>query len=344
VGCALLQALDGMASGSRARWTLLVPPGTAVPPLRAIASRAVGPAGLPLHLWEQLVLPWATRNDWLLNLSGSAPWWGRRTANIVHDAAVFDRPGSYNPLFVAWYRALFRHVVRTEAVLLTVSDFSSRRLAQHLHTDAARWRVIGNGGDHLDNVVPDGAPIRAHALADRPFLLFVGSDNPAKNLGRLLEAHAALVPEIDHRLVLVGDGNAAVFRGAADRRGAAGARVVALGRVSDAQLKALYQAARAVVVPSLYEGFGLPAAEAMHQGCPVVASRTAALPEVCGDAALYIDAPHEVAALVQAMRRVLTDDALCAALRGAGDRRAAQWRWSGVAGRLQQALPVGWAA
>jgi glycosyltransferase involved in cell wall biosynthesis len=120
--------------------------------------------------------------------------------------------------------------------------------------------------------------------------------------------------------------------------------VVALGRVSDAQLKALYQAARAVVVPSLYEGFGLPAAEAMHQGCPVVASRTAALPEVCGDAALYIDAPHEVAALVQAMRRVLTDDALCAALRGAGDRRAAQWRWSGVAGRLQQALPVGWAA
>lgn len=344
VGRALLQALDETARCSGSRWTLLLPPGTAVPPLRAIAGRCIGPAGLPLHLWEQTVLPWAARDGWLLNMAGSAPWWARRAANIVHDAAVFDRPGSYTPLFLAWYRALFRHAVRTEAVLLTVSDFSRRRLAQHLQTDAARWRVIGNGGDHLDAVAPDAAPIRDRGLADRPFLLFVGSDNPSKNLERLLAAHAALVPEIDHRLVLVGDGNAAVFRGRAGRHGAPGAGVVALGRVSDGQLKALYRAARALVLPSLYEGFGLPAVEAMGQGCPVVASRTAALPEVCGDAALYIDAPQQVDALVQALRRVLTDDALCAALRGAGGRQAAHWRWSGVAARLQQALPAGWAA
>jgi glycosyltransferase involved in cell wall biosynthesis len=93
----------------------------------------------------------------------------------------------------------------------------------------------------------------------------------------------------------------------------------------------------ALVFPSLYEGFGLPPLEAMALGCPVVAARAASLPEVCGDAALYVD-PHSIGSIADGMRRVLDDDALCARLAAAGRARAATMTWRAAAERLLEAL------
>ncbi len=327
-----------------ADWTLLVPPGAEPPRLHRIRVRTVGPRGAPPHVWEQAVLPAAARGGLLLNLAGSAPWIAaRRSVCVVHDAAVFDCPHAYTRPFVAWYRMLFRHLARRAAGLATVSAFSRDRLAAALGTEPARWTVLGEGGEHLAAVTPDPTVLDRLGVVPGRYLLGVASENPTKNLDRLVAAFALLGPGAE--LVLVGGGNAGVFaaprpRGAPPSAGAAAAAAPGVrraGPVDDAALKALYLNARALVFPSSYEGFGLPPLEAMALGCPVIAARAASLPEVCGDAALYVD-PSSVDAIADAMRRALDDDALCARLAQAGRHRAAGLTWAAAAARLAESV------
>jgi glycosyltransferase involved in cell wall biosynthesis len=341
----LVTAVDALLPAS-ADWTLLCPPGTRAPPLARIRVRHVGPAGLPAHAWEQLALPAAAGGARLLNLAGTSPWAGaRRSASVLHDAAVFDHPEAYTRPFVAWYRRSFRHLAASGARLMTVSAFSRERLCAALGTPASRWAVVPDGGDHFERIAADAGAVRRLGLSGRRLLLAVASANPTKNLERLLDAYRRLAPGDDVRLVLVGGGNAAVFSadagGAAAGRPAGGAHdppgVVRTGPVDDATLKALYLQARALVFPSLYEGFGLPPLEAMSLGCPVVAARAASLPEVCGDAALYVD-PLSVDSIAAGMRRILDDDALVARLTVAGRARAATMTWRASAERLLEAL------
>jgi len=337
VAGSLVRALDrcGPRPGGR-DWVLLCPPGSQAFSLAYIVPRRVGPLGLPLHLWEQIVLPTVARKGLLLNLAGSAPWFARRQAALLHDAAVFDRPQAYTRSFVWWYRALFRRLAQRAVKLLTVSAYSRQRLAATLGVDSDCLAVVPNGGDHLDDVIPDRAVLAAHGLLHKRFLLAVASDNPAKNLPALLAAFALLPPDPALRLVIVGGRNERVF--ATGGRATDPPGVVRTGPLADASLKALYQHAVALVFPSLYEGFGLPPLEAMACGCPVAAARAASMPEVCGDAVLYFD-PGSVDAIAAALQRVLGDTALCERLSRAGSARAAGYRWSESARLLLACLP-----
>ena len=140
----------------------------------------------------------------------------------------------------------------------------------------------------------------------------------------------------DVRLVLVGGRNTAVF--AAETGLASDPRIVQAGPVTDAELKALYQHAVGLVFPSLYEGFGLPPLEAMACGCPVAVADSAAMPEVCGPAALYFD-PSSTDAIAGAIQRLLDDAALRDRLRQAGTARAAGFQWADSAQALLSQLP-----
>jgi glycosyltransferase involved in cell wall biosynthesis len=251
---------------------------------------------------------------------------------VLHDAAVFDHPEAYRPAFVAWYRWLFRRLVRRAAVLLTVSRFARGRLVARLGPAAEHLLVVPNGADHLVGVAPDPSVLDRLRIRGQVFLLAVGSANPTKNLDALVVAHGLLGPGAPP-LVIAGGTRGHVFSGAA----ASGPGVLRAGPVDDAALVALYRHARALVFPSVYEGFGLPLVEAMGQGCPVVASRTASIPEVCGDAALYLDGT-DAPAIADGLRRILADAALHAGLRQAGLQRAAQFRWSDAAAALLKAL------
>jgi len=331
VAARVLIALDTLVPPGR--WTLLCPPQAVPPVLHRIAVRTVGPAGLPLHLWEQAVLPWAARRGWLLSLAGAAPALARRQVAVLHDAAVFDHPEAYTRAFVAWYRWLFRRLARRASGLLTVSAFSRERLAVALGVPPARFGVLRLGADHLAAVAADDSVIDRFGLRDHPFLLAVGSANPTKNLPALVAAFSQLAAG-PLKLVIVGGNNGQVFAASArpDPPG-----VVRTGPLDDAALVALYGQAQALVFPSVYEGFGLPPLEAMACGCPVVVARAASLPEVCGDAALYVD-PHDAAALAASLQQLLADEGLRQRLRLAGRVRAAGYRWDDTAACLQAAL------
>lgn len=331
VAAELVRALDAQVTD---RWVLLCPPGARLPALRRIEVRTVGPAGLPPAAWEQAVLPWAARDGVLVNLAGAGSAWARRQASLLHDAAVFDHPQAYTRTFGAWYRWLFRRLARRAAVLMTVSEFSRDRLALHLGVPTSRLAVLPEGADHLDRVVADVGVLDTHGLRGSRFLLAVGSANPTKNHAALLEAFARLPRDGGVRLVIAGGRNERVFAAdpPADPPG-----VLRIGAVDDAALKALYGHALGLVFPSLYEGFGLPPLEAMRCGCPVAVARTGPMPQVCGEAALYFD-PHDVDDIAAAMARLCGDDGLREALRAAGARHAARWRWSDGAAALQAAL------
>ncbi|MET0383356.1 MAG: glycosyltransferase family 1 protein [Burkholderiaceae bacterium] len=328
----LTRSMDRQVPSQSRRWVLLCPPGSARFPLEHIERREVGFPGTPLHAWEQIVLPHAARDGLLVNLGGSAPWRGRRQFALLHDAAVFDHPEAYTAPFVGWYRLLFRRLARRGAGLLTVSAFSRARLAARLGVPPSRIGLVPNGGDHLEDVRPDDSVLARHGLRPGRFLLAVASANPTKNLKALLSAFARLPDGADHPLVIVGGGNRRVF---ARHRLPCPAGALHIGYQDDAALKSLYRHATALVCPSLYEGFGLPPLEAMACGCPVAVGAAAALPEVCGDAALYFD-PRSVDDIAQALRRLLGDGPLRERLSRAGRERAQAFRW-GESARLLQA-------
>ena len=176
----------------------------------------------------------------------------------------------------------------------------------------------------------DGARAAERLALARPYVLTVATDDRRKNVEKLAPVARALATD-GIELVWAGD-RRPYFAAAAE---AAGVR--SLGYVDDADLPGLYAGARAFVLPSRYEGFGLTCLEAMACGTPVVAADRAALPETCGDAALLVD-PDDSAALTRAVRIAATDPAAREALRAAGLRRAAQFSWDRTAGRVDALL------
>ena len=172
--------------------------------------------------------------------------------------------------------------------------------------------------------LPDGAVDRVKRSYDlsRPYVLFTGTVEPRKNLGRLLEAVRRLDrPDID--LVLVGPSGW-------DDEPTPPPRTRRLGFVPAEDRDALYAGAAVVAYPSLREGFGLPVLEALAQGAPVVTSAGTATAEVAGDVAVLVD-PRDVDAIAGALARVLDDEDFANGLRAAGPARAAEFSWERTA-------------
>jgi len=336
----LLEALDENAPCIPEPCVLLCPHSHRLPKLRYIEVRPVGPARLNLHLWEQCVLPWHARDGLLLSLIGSAPWFGGRLACMIHDAAVFENPQAYTSAFVQWYRRLFMRTARRAEQLFTVSEHAQLRLAAHLGVPTAQITVIPNGADHLMSVTPRASLVHELGLTDKPFFLAVASANPAKNIERLVEAFARLDARHDVRLIIVGGGNRRVYA----RQGATAAtldpRIHHIGPADDAALRTLYGEAVALVFPSLYEGFGLPPAEAMACGCPVITSGIPPMTQVCGPAAAYVN-PRDPASIAAAMEALLLAPQRRAEMRAAGLFRARDYTWATAGRRLLGALRLG---
>jgi len=228
-----------------------------------------------------------------------------------------------------YYRRFVRPAARRAFRVLTVSEYSRQEIISWTGLRPERVVAVGCG------VGPAFAPRGARCKAPYTYLFYCGGRRPHKNLPRLMEAlkQSGLAPNI--RLVLTGKQDKAAWR----MIGKAGvsARVAFAGQIPDKQLPAWYRGAVAVVIPSLTEGFGLPALEAMACGTPVVASSVGGLAEVVGDAALIVN-PVSVDSIAAGLRRIVEDRQLATELRRRGPQRAQRFGWSRVVKRIRDIL------
>ena len=311
------------------RWTLLVPQGVARPDWWHQGFETVGHRGG--HVWEQWDLARRARDGVLLNLCNSGPVTLARQLTIVHDALVYDLPQNFRPAYRLLHRTLGRLIARRSRIG-TVSAFSRDRLSTVLKLDPEMIPVVPNAADHVATISPDDGIIARLGLADTPFLLFVGSFAPNKNLPVALRAFERLAKSWpDPKLVLVGaSGKLFAASGFDD----VPPGVILPGRIGDGELMALYRHARALIFPSSYEGFGIPPLEALQLGCPVIASDIPPTREVCGDAAHYVP-EGDANALAAAMRTALADADLRQTIADKARRRAASFSWARSAALLR---------
>jgi glycosyltransferase involved in cell wall biosynthesis len=266
----------------------------------------------------------------LLNFGNTAPLLARRQLVVIHDAGVFRTPAAYSRRFRLWYKFLHASLARSQACIATVSQFSRAELVATLGVPPGRIHVVPEGADHMHRLAADPGVLAKHGLVQERYVLAVGTLAAHKNLaslGRLSERLA----ERGIALAITGALGGQAFAGNAAQRLPRSANY--LGRVSDAELKALYQNAGCFVFPSRYEGFGLPAVEAMACGCPVVAADIPALRESCGDAALFCD-PLSGEAIATAVLRMLEDAPLRAAFRERAAAHVAAMSWANAAQAL----------
>jgi len=256
------------------------------------------------------------------------------TVLTVHDLIFRLFPRHHKRLNYWYLNAAMPLYCRRASAIIAVSQATRRDLIQAYGLDPAKITVVHEAAaPHFVPASPARvAQVRARYGLPEDYLLHVGTIEPRKNLSRLLEAiHALRQAGQDVRLVVVGGQGwlyADVFRRLEEL--GLGQAVQLPGYLPDADLPAVYSGARLVVVPSLYEGFGLPVLEAMACGAPVVCSRASSLPEVGGDAARYFN-PDDVPAMADAILAVWRDAELRETLRRQGLARAAHFSWARAA-------------
>ena len=223
----------------------------------------------------------------------------------------------------AKYRFRYAHAARRADLVITISEFTAREIHRLLHVDPAKIRVTLLGADDLPAPSGAGSAVLEKLGIDGPFFLAVGARDPRKNLATLHRAMAILNSRRNEIPL--------VECGPKDPR----ARLPFVryaGYVDDAELATLYQRATALVFPSRYEGFGLPAAEAMWAGGRVVCADTSSLPEVVGEAGLLFPW-HDAEELAERLERLLDDEELRERLTREGRERAGRFLWADTARR-----------
>lgn len=266
-----------------------------------------------------------------------------RSVVTVHDLGHLYFRFAY-PRKRWWYLHLGTiYSARRAARVIADSTATARDLVERMGVPAEKIDVVPLGYDPrfrpVDADLVRSVRVRL-GLDDRPYLLMVATIQPRKNHARLLAAFARLTEATrrHHRLVVAGKpgyGADEVYRTA--QALGLGDAVRFLGYVPEDDLPALIGGATALVFPSLYEGFGLPAIEAMACGTPVIASNAGSLPEVVGDAGLLVD-PLDVDALGDALAHVIADAALREHLRSAGLARSREYTWGRCAAETLRVL------
>ncbi len=221
---------------------------------------------------------------------------------------------------------------------MTVSEHSKREIIEYFKLPESRLRVITEAAREVFKVLPHddkwNDALRRHNIQpDEKFLLYVGGISPHKNLNTLIDA----VHKLDKtKLVLVGDykddpffSAYPVLKNQVEKLGLSD-QVIFAGFVEDIDLAYLYNAATLVVLPSLEEGFGLPAVEAMACGTPVAASNRGSLPEVLGDAGVFFE-PQDIEDMANVIKQIFGDDKKCGEMSRVGLKRSEQFMWKKAA-------------
>lgn len=298
--------------------------------------------------WEFVFFPGQLRRDKVDLFHGPANFIPLRKVCpyilTLHDMVYFHNPERTTRFRAAFWQWHLRRQWPLAERVLTVSEFSRQEIMKYLPVPAERIAVTYNGveGRFFADPGPElRAAVRRECGVPGRYVLYVGRLDPDKNVARLLEAFAMVGADPEHAdlvLVIAGakDFQASALPTLAEKLGIA-KRVRFAGYVKEEHLVAIYAEAAAFCYPSLNEGFGLPVAEAMATGTPVVASNVSSLPEVAGDGAIQVD-PRSVEAMAAGLRDALGRRA--EELREAGPRQARRFTWRKAAEQTLEAYEV----
>jgi glycosyltransferase involved in cell wall biosynthesis len=292
------------------------------------------------YVWEQLSLPLQVSGRLLWSPCNVGPIGLRHQVLTIHDAAVLDHPEWFSRNFVRAYRLIWSVLVPRVRQLVTVSNFSRKRLASHFGIEERLIEVVHNGVSEQFKPAPAFEIAKARErfqLGNGPYFLTLGTLEPRKNIRLVLEAWKMRGPGLkDAKLVLIGGhGSSQVFAHGGDPNPTED--ILTPGRVPDEALVALLSGATALLYPSLYEGFGLPVLEAMACGTPVIAGRTDGIMEVARDAASYVE-QRDAGALAELMAEIVASKHLAVELVGKGFERARAYSWQNSANGMEQIL------
>lgn len=288
-------------------------------------------------LWDQVAVPRAARRlglDLIINPKLSVPVLTRvPTVFTLHGAEQFAVPQVFGRVDRFYTAIMMPIYCRSAAAIISTTRMGVDEIVRYVGADRRKLYPVHEAAHRrFRRLDPEAcAEVRErYRLPDR-FILFVGGLNPLKNFSNLLRAYRLVADHVPHDLVVVGFLRWKYARDVAliDELGI-GARVVRPGFIPDEDLPAVYNLAEALMLPSLYEGFGIPVLEAMACGCPVVTTTTGCSPEVAGDAALLVD-PYHVEDIARGMRRVIGEPDLRRSLIERGLARAAEFSWQRAA-------------
>jgi len=359
---ALLSALTRLDTENRYTFFLDAPEGTEALPPRAEARfvRAVAPATVAASanghrslgdMWQMSRALSDPDLDLLLfpTIYSYVPVFGRaRKIVMIHDviAETYPQLTLPHPLQRLFWRAKVALGRRQADAIVTVSEYSRQGIARRFKLAPERVFVVGEANDPVFRRLP-GARLTPRLAAlgihiDRRSIIYVGGFSPHKNLEALVAAFAGLATRpafSDIRLIMVGEYEKEVFHSyfsvikrQVEEQGIAD-RVIFTGFLPDEELVALLNCATALALPSLIEGFGLPAVEAAACGCPVIATKASPLPGLLGDGGIYID-PHNPVELEEALVRVLGSESLQRSMREAGLAAAGRLTWDAAAQQM----------
>jgi len=257
--------------------------------------------------------------------------WPKPFVFTLHDLNHLCIPENSNAAKRAYYKYIIRPACHRAAFVLTVSQYSKREIAAWANLSEDKIVNVGGGvGAPFTSLGPKYDP-------GYPYLLYVGSHKPHKNLPRLLKAFAISRISNDVRLVMTGKASS-VLQPMVENLNLA-EKVVFVEASTNEELACIYRGALALVFPSLYEGFGLPPLEAMACGTPVITSNVCSLPEVVGDVGILVN-PLDLEALADALRQVVEESSLRAELQRKGLLRAKEFTWEQTAKKTERVIQM----
>ncbi|MFH1369566.1 MAG: glycosyltransferase family 1 protein [Elusimicrobiota bacterium] len=290
--------------------------------------------------WEHFYLPSAiTRNkiDVFHEPSFIAPMFKKcPTVITIHDLAFIIHPECFTFKNVLYFKAMMKRSIESSDYVIAVSESTKNDIINRFKVSPEKVKMIHSGVNEYFHRIEDKKaikPVLEKYGITRDFILNVSLISPRKNLLNLLKSFKLMREKksVDYQLVITGAKGwlyEDIFKAVSDL--SLQKDVVFTGYVSDSELLCLYNSAKIFAYPSVYEGFGFPALEAMACGCPVVASNTSSLPEICGDAALLVE-PADLDELSDALYRMLTDSKLREDMIKRGFVRITKFSWRNTA-------------
>lgn len=282
------------------------------------------------HLWEQVELPLYLKSNGsplLLCLCNTAPIFYRNKIVCVHDLAFLINPEWFSKSFSSFYKLIIPTVAKSSVKVLTVSNYSKKNLVKYLSIPESEVIV-------LYNAVSESFAVDAELQANKygEYILAVGSLDPRKNLRTLVEAYNQCKAS-GLKLVVAGAGSKIFNDPELHALVHNNPSITLTGYLSHEELVNAYRHAKVFVYPSLFEGFGIPPLEAMSCGCATIVSNSSSLPEVCGDASLYVD-PKNPDNIADTIISLLSNEELRQQLIQKGYERVSLFNWKNSASKL----------